>query len=207
MKKHHLNLFFCLLVSTILFSCAKKGDTGPAGATGPQGTTGPQGPQGVAGNANVVVDTFTLKNSDYVNDTYWFPISSSSAEGWSAKSYTRSNNKVTDAILKNGMVLVYIRIINSLTNEWTSLPLTFLENNSRNYSFNYAVGTALNKVKLYYYFVQTGSVAPPNIYNATVTDMQVKILIVSGTVASNARQSSVDLSNYQAVAAWLNLKD
>jgi hypothetical protein len=125
MRKFSL-LSLLLIASTfILINCTKEGPEGPAGATGaqgptgsagpagpagpggptgpagPTGPTGPQGPQGPAGTANVIYSTWGVSPNSLRDSTI-------DATLYNLTHFTAPS--LSNAILDNGVVLVYMRI-------------------------------------------------------------------------------------------------
>jgi hypothetical protein len=221
MKKFRFSIlvFICSCIIAMV-ACTKEGPTGPQGekgtngangATGPggpAGPTGPTGPKGADGNANVKVDTFTLKNAQWANGIYWFSTSSGSSQGQYSRFYVRNNTAITADVINKGMVLVYFNTINSITpNSWIAMPFTFLDNTAGTFTYNYAAITQLGKTTIHFYFARIGSNSvTPTISNYVMPDIQFKIIAVTGTLLLGARTANIDLNNYQAVAQWLGLE-
>lgn len=215
----NLTVLLCVCILAVA-SCTKEGPAGPQGtagangnngATGPQGPTGPKGPtgpQGPTGNANVKVDTFTLRNAQWLSSSiYWFAIGGSSSQGYVSRYHVRNIPSVNADILSKGMVLVYFTSSKSgEPNMWTPMPFSFLDNNTGAYTYNYAYATDIGKVTLYFFFARIGAASvAPSISTYPLPDVKVKIVVVTGQILAGARSANVDLKNYQAVANWLGL--
>ena len=133
MRKLRLLSLLLIAITFITVNCTKEGPEGPAGATGPQGptglagpagpagapgatgpagTTGATGPQGVPGTANVI-----YSNWHTIPDTW----RDSAVNGANMKVNHESVTSVTAAVVNNGAVLVYFRI---LANDNHPLPFT-----------------------------------------------------------------------------------
>lgn len=184
------------------------GATGPQGPAGPKGPTGPTGPQGPMGNANVKVDTFTVRSAQWLySSIYWFSTGGSTSQGYVTRYYARNIPSVNADILTKGMVLVYFTSASSYDPiVWSPMPFSFLDNNNGTFTYNYAYATAIGKVTLHFFFGKIGAAATtPTLATFPLPDTKVKIIVVSGQILAGARSANVDLNNYQAVANWLGL--
>lgn len=202
-------LLAILLVANLLIisACAKKGDPGPAGANGAQGPAGPVGPKG----PGAITGTFTLANADYTLDYWTISTGAGSAMGITARVVVKSLPGITADVFNTGTVLVYLKTpvnLNTTATVWTPLPYDIRGFNVGYYTaikFNYESG----KLRIYYMYVQTDSApaqAVPSISTAVIPSYDYKYVIIPGTAAARAG-SGVDLSDYQAVAQYYNLKD
>jgi hypothetical protein len=185
----------------------------PISLQGPQGPAGPQGPQGPTGNANVQVDTFTVKLSSQwlYNSQYSFETSPGSYTEYFTRYYDASFSAITTSIIETGMVMVYVNP-NPLANpnQWAPLTYRFLDGSG---DFYYVMGyqTYAGEVELDYFFEQIVSGATlPTLYSYTIPAYSFKIFAVSSTSVSNMKQAGVDLNNYNQVnrytGAWLSEK-
>jgi hypothetical protein len=197
------------VIGTFAAGCSK---SGPAGATGPSGATGPAGPQGSQGpegNANVLVDVFSLVNSQWTyNSQYYFETS----PGSYTEKFTRYNNvtdsAVTQDILNTGEVMVFF-VPNPIadTNQWAPLPYEFLDF-SGSFTYNIAFETMPYTVRLHYFFgVINNATAPPNLATCVIPTYKFKIVVISGTISTAMFQAGIDKSDYNAVSAYLGLSD
>ncbi len=111
MQKQRLFSSLVIIFATISILAAGCSKTGPAGATGPTGPAGPQGapgPQGPEGNANVLVDTFTLTNSQWAyNSQYYFETTPGSYTEYFTRYHDVTDSAVTQSILNTGEVMVF----------------------------------------------------------------------------------------------------
>jgi hypothetical protein len=170
-----------------------------------QGDTGPVGPRGQAGNANVMVDTFSLSNSDWLwNSSYWYSTGPGSATGWFTRYHDRvDSTMITQGILDSGMVLVYFTPYTDQPNQWVSLPFSF-PSFSNAYYTNYVYETFLGKVRLHIFFnLVDNSGTLPTLSTFQFATHKFKIVTVAGNLASRMVQTGIDRGNEQAVMRFL----
>lgn len=154
MKTIKRTVLLTLIASvSLLFSCAKDGKDGPPG------------PAGATGNANVKSQTFVVNTWD-----------------WSSNSVLLYDPNITQAIVDNGAVQVYLQ---GDPGVWIALPLSF---SGLEIVYDYQV----NFIRI------TASSQPP-------TQQTFKVV----AIASSARLANpnVDYTNYEEVKATFNLKD
>jgi hypothetical protein len=190
--------------STILFTgCSKS--TGPAGATGLQGATGAAGPTGPQGNANVMVDTFTLVSSQWLwNDNYILFTGGGSYTEWFTRYYKATFSAVTQGVLDSGMVMVYMTPNLTNNNQWSPVPYTFDTGDEYAYAFVYV--TSPGTVELEFYFADaTNTATPPTLSTFAMPSYKFKLVAVTGTIATSMQKSKIDHSNYAQVANFLGL--
>lgn len=167
-----------IILVCLIASCSKEGPMGPEG---PVGLVGPDGPPGKTGSIDVVTDTFTLSNADFINANYWFTGADNVAVGYPARAYHRSNTKITKDILDKGMVLAYFRARSAFNDPgWLPLPVTFVDIFGGNYIHNFTFNLQEGKASFYYYFSGLKATTPPNVYNYSMPQMKVKLVIVPG---------------------------
>ncbi|MBC8035081.1 MAG: hypothetical protein H7Y03_13090 [Chitinophagaceae bacterium] len=183
MKKLTFNLSWALVLGMLLFSACKgdDGGVGPAGPAGAAGTPGPSGSAGPAGTANVTYSA-------------WLDVTFDSLGFASIRA-----PKLTASILNQGDVKVYFNFNTSADPFIVPLPCSvtngalpnieitpFLSIDTIGLESNYLLSTATNpagaKIRQFRY-----------------------ILIPGGTAARKA--NDVDWKNYEAVKAYLGLKD
>ena len=207
-------LFSGLACLALIFAgCSKTGPAGPAGAQGSQGSTGaagpagPQGSQGPEGNANVRVDTFTLTNAQWAWNSQY---SLETAPGSYTEYFTRYHDvtlaSITQGIIDSGMVLAYF-VPNPLvnTNNWTPLPFQFLDG-SQNFFYDVVFQVSVGKVELGYFFQQINAAASlPTLSTYTIPSYTFKLVVISGSLATQMKQQSVDVGNYDQVSHFLNI--
>ena len=187
-----------IAASTLLFNgCSKS--TGPAGATG---ATGPAGPQG---NANVMVDSFSVTSSQWLwNDDYLLYTSGSSFTEWFTRYYKAAFSAVTQGVLDSGMVMVYMTPNIQDNNQWSPVPYTFDSGNG--YSYNFVYVTSPGTVELEFYFSdETTTATPPTLSTYAMATYTFKLVAVTGSIATSMEKSKIDHSNYAQVANFLGL--
>ena len=208
MQKTSARLFIVtatLLIVSIV-SC-KKGDTGPAGPAGPTGATGAPGPTGPQGNANVMVDTFTVKNADWLwNSAYILSTGTNAYTEYFTRYHDQAFTKITKDVLASGMVLVYFAPYTDSVNGWVPLPFTFLSFGSQ-YYVNIVFVPTTGSVRLHYFYTANGpaGTVPNNLSSAVIPSYRFKIVAVTGTVATGMQQHAVDVSNYNSLSKYLGL--
>jgi hypothetical protein len=170
--------------------------TGPAG---PQGPVGPQGPQG--GSINVMVDTFSVKGSDWLwNSQYIFETSAGSYTEYFTRYYVRTNKSITAGVLDTGLVVVYFTpsLINN-PYQWAPLPYQF--DSSFGYTDNYVYVTAVGQVTLHYFFIQTDPTATlPTLSTYVDETRRFKVVTITGRAYKAAVANHVNLNNYQEMS-------
>jgi hypothetical protein len=190
--------------SAILFSgCSKS--SGPAGATGATGATGPAGPTGPQGNANVVVDTFTLVSSQWLwNDNYILFTGGGSYTEWFTRYYKATFSAITQGVLDSGMVMVYMTPNMLNNNQWSPVPYTF--DTGDGYSYDFVYVTSPGTVELEFYFSdETNTATPPTLSTYVMASYTFKLVAVTGSIATSMQKSKIDHSNYAQVANFLGL--
>lgn len=180
-----------LCILSIATSCTK---TGPAGA---KGDTGPMG------NANVVVDTFTLVSADWKYNSAWIYSTANNAYTEYFTRYSdRSFSKITQGMLDTGMVMVYFTPNQTDATQWVPLPYSFLSFGSTFY-YNYAYETMPGKVRLHYWYTAASGTPPNTLSTDVIFTHRYKIVAVSGTISTALRRDHVDVGNYNALMDYL----
>jgi hypothetical protein len=165
-----------------------------------------RGPQGPEGNANVKVDTFTVKTADWsATHFYEFATGNGAALTYPTKSYDRNNSLITASQLSSGVVLVYFQSAPE-TNaaQWQPLPFSFNDVYG-GYAYNYAFETFVGKVRLHFYFTKI-TADPPAISTYNVPVHKFKIVVVAGTLLNSIRQNHIDVNNYKQVSGFLGIQ-
>ncbi|MBS1661753.1 MAG: hypothetical protein JST68_11970 [Bacteroidetes bacterium] len=141
------------------------------------------------GNANVMIDTFTIKKTDWVySAVYWFATSDGSSQGYVAKYFDHSQALITHDLLNTGMITVYGQTDAGLQpNTYTTLPYSFMENFSAAYSFNYTYTTTPGKIRLFFFFSKN-TAAAPTLSTYVPPPLKVKLAMVTGTIVAEAKQ-------------------
>lgn len=184
-----------LLVAITLFfaACTKEGPAGPAGAAGPAGPAGPvgaQGPKGDTGTANVIY-------SDWL-DVSFTADTAHNGNVIDTIDYSAVINapKLTDAILSNGAIKVYVNVGTAVSPAVAPLPLDAL-------LFQIIVSPIYQVGKI-------NLIASDDASTFTTTSNQKAwqyryILIPGGTPSS--RMANINWNDYNAVKAYLGLND
>jgi len=141
------------------------------------------------GNANVTVDTFTIKQTDWLySAVYWFDTSPGSSQGYVAKYYDHNQALLTPELINTGIVTVSgVTSLGLSPTTYTTLPFSFTENFSGNYSYNYAYNSTAGKLRVYFFFVKVNGVAP-TLMTYTPPPIRIKLAMVSGTVVQNVQR-------------------
>jgi hypothetical protein len=206
MQKQRLFGSFVIIFAAISILAAGCSKTGPAGATGPSGAAGPAGPQGPQGNANVLVDVFSLVNSQWTyNSQYSLETSSGSYTEYFTRYHDVTDSAVTQAILNTGEVMVFF-VPNPIvdTNQWAPLPYQFVDG-SNIFTYNIAFETMPYTVRLHYFFTQLQAGTIPNLSTFNIPTYKFKIVVISGTISTAMYKAGIDKSNYAAVSTYLGL--
>jgi hypothetical protein len=217
MKKLFYAASVLMLSSTIFIACkGDQGDVGPAGAAGTTGPAGPIGPTGPQGNANVVVDTFTISNSNWAwNSSYTFTTATGASTSWFTRFYERNYTGITQAILDKGVVLVYFTSNASNSNQWTPLNFSYLAFGSQ-FHYNLVYETLLGKVRLHYFFTPNGAsgTTPGNLSTFAIPNYKFKIIAIAGAIGGRftsgpAAGYTIEMLKslpYETVCQILNIK-
>ncbi|SDF51251.1 hypothetical protein SAMN05216464_11957 [Mucilaginibacter pineti] len=213
MKKQICNLVFILAMATFAASCGKDGAVGPQGDKGEQGVkgttgdTGVAGPKGATGNANVKIDTFTVKNEAWLyNSTYYVATAPNTSSGYFSRYYDRANTLLTQSFLNdNGIVMVYYQSTPGFyKDQWLPLPYSFY-NGIGKYALNFAYQTDVGKVRLHFFFSNAATTSPQlNTYN--IPTLRFKVVALTGTIVTGMKKSNINLNSYTDVSNYLNLK-
>jgi len=180
-RLHHV--FYYMLAIALTLTACKKGDPGPQGEKGDKGDTGGTGQTGSKGDPG----TANVLYSPWLDLTF-------TLDQTSNVFFTRiTEAKLTDNILSTGEVRVYVNLGTAASKTVSLLP--------------YVEGNAQIRP---YYFV--GSIElDANVNASTVTNStngnknrQYRYVIIPGGAAV---RRNVDWNNYEAVKAYLGLKD
>ncbi|SFW87973.1 collagen-like triple helix repeat-containing protein [Chitinophaga sancti] len=180
-----------LAIAMFMFSCSKDGSTGPKGDTGATGPAGPTGPKGDAGTANVIY-------SDWLTVAFKADTIHTSGGGIDTIGYFAdiAIPKLDAAIISSGEMKVYVNGKTAASPLVSPLPYYDVYTNL-NIHATFSVGG----VGLY----SNGDVST-YVDNTGAKRWQYRyVLIPGGTAARKA--TTVDLGDYNAVKAWLGLKD
>lgn len=194
--KNVLWIFGIVLLTIGIFSC--KGPEGPAGPMGVQGVQGIQGPEG---NANVFADTLTLISSDWLwAATYWFQYNDCCATGTASRYYDIEIPAITEDILFEGEVRIFMEHLNSFEDStWSSLPITFINN----YFTIYTYQVSEEQIRLYFFHSKNDpSATLPDLSTFEIPTRLFKWVVIEGNLVSQMNNSNVDLNNYNQIEAY-----
>ena len=173
-----------------------------------QGPAGPPGPAGPAGNANVKTDTFTVAAAAWGNPSgYMLETGSGGYTEYFMLTYVRNNNTITQSVLDNGMVLVFMKPSPQYNpNQWAPLPYSFPSFGTQYYT-NFVDITAPGQVTLGFFFskIDPSATLPAILSYVTKIDYAFKIVTVTGEAGTFMIQHHIDLNNYDQVSKVLGL--
>lgn len=185
-----------LLALTLFFAaCTKEGPAGPAGATGaagpagPTGPTGPQGPKGDTGTANVIYSGWL--------DVAFKPDTVQNGNVIDTVGYTAVINapKLTNTILSNGEIKVYLNAGTAASPAVVPLPLDF-----------FLFGMVLSPVYQVGRITLIGSDDASTFTTGGQKAWQYRYVLIPGGTPSG-RHATVNWNNYNEVKAYLGLTD
>lgn len=182
---------------------------GPKSGSGwgaPVNLRGPAGSQGPAGNANVIIDTFTVKTNDWrfrTDDGNYYLYTLGPTLYTYTKCFERYNSQLTPTLLNNGLVLVYFRP-DPYTNTLRWEPLPFLYHSG--YDYNWAYETFNGKMRLYFYFTSSSGITPPTLETYPIFTTDYKIVMIPQASKSAMQQNHINVNKYEEVSKFLNIK-
>jgi hypothetical protein len=150
-----------------------------------KGDTGPTGTPGEDGTANVIY-------SDWLS--FQVPSRDSTIDGTFQKVNHLTVPKLTDEILNKGAVQVYFRYGSTVT------PLPYTSNAGSKTNTIHFIPKAGTLVIARYTHDNTASVGLP-------TTLQFRYILIPGGVQTSGSAAKLDMGNYEAVKAALNLHD
>ena len=166
------------------------GPQGPQGPAGPAGPPGSQGPQGEPGTANVFYSNWAGFNTDNWSGLVAFLFQN-------RRIYTVSENRITDAILDRGAVMVYVKFANSSD---IVQPLPIYQSITQLKNQHMAHFIQQNRILITLYNddrSDPGTIGSINSYRY--------VIIPGGT--PTGRNAPVDLNDYEAVKTYYNIPD
>ncbi len=193
-----------LFTASVLFltSCSKKGPEGPQGTQGNAGAPGPVGSPGTKGDpgtANVIYSAWTA-----FNGANWQ--AAVNEYGKSVRYYPITATAITNDVLNNGVVLIYMRVTGNGIGP-TLLPQTF-------YGFtqfvNQYIGFNLSTSQIKIKFFNIDNNNDPGTFGSFV---EYRYVIIPGGVTTTTSASIKDQSqqpdckDYNAVKAYFNLPE
>jgi hypothetical protein len=165
-----------------------------------------QGPQGPMGNANVMVDTFSLVSSQYAwNSFYGFETASLASTSFLTRYHDCPFPAVTSGVLATGMVLAYFTSDGySYPDQWVPLPYSFPAFSDQ-YYYNFAYQTNVGTVRIQYFYSPNGAngTLPTTLSTDVIATHRFKLVAVSGQIADAMRQANVNLEDEAAVRRFL----
>ena len=174
-----------IIIALICFSCeGPEGPTGPQGQQGEAGAEGPQGPQGSpgeSGTANVIYSPWI--------DSDWTELD---AREWDM--LIEDSNISVEFSNAGGTVLVYRR--NGPVDDAWVFPLP----SGGVYEVGYAIDPANTRL---YLAVESSCCDIPSWFH----DVQFRYVLIPGGLLTDGMKTKLDLTNYEAVAAYYGLPD
>jgi hypothetical protein len=185
----------------VLFSCKKgddgaQGPAGPQGAQGPAGATGAQGPAGAtgatgatgaAGSANVISSSWLSVSMSDWKDTTMTNIPP-------AQRVIKSAPMLTQPILDNGVILVYIKSVQEAT--INQLPFTYSNASPRVHNYIPQLGGII----LYEYAIDgSGGVAS--------TDYQYRYILIPGGLNDGRMAKDWKKMSYKEICSALQIPE
>ncbi|HEX2630885.1 MAG TPA: hypothetical protein VHM26_17840 [Chitinophagaceae bacterium] len=194
MRKYSLLSLLLIAIAFIAIDCTREGPEGPVGPQGPQGpggtpgTPGAPGAPGAPGTANVIY-------SSWVTASTW---ADTTIGGTTSAIYRRTAAGVTQAVIDNGVVLVYAKLA-SANNSTVQLPYTVISATSNQF-YNLLYPGAVHVVN--------SNLNGSNLTGASVnTTHQFRYVIIPGGVAGGRMASTHNLQSmsYDQVCALYNI--
>lgn len=154
---------------------------GPAGSQGPQGEVGAPGPQGESGTANVIYSPWIDSDWTEEDQQYWGMV-------------IEDSNISVEFSNTGGTVLVYRRN-GSSDDAWVyQLP------SGNAYRVNYAIDPVNTSLLI---AVESTCCDIPSWFH----DVQLRYVLIPGGMLTNGLQAKLDVTDYEAVAAYYGLQD
>jgi hypothetical protein len=169
---------------------------------------GLQGEAGADGNANVIVDTFTVANEDwggrgdFSHIVEYGPQVGTSFPGMY---FTRYNTAINESVLDSGMVMVSYRSapdFDDAENRWTPMPMSF-QGPSLTYNLDFT--TNLNSIRLEFYltpsFAHTGWASQEDVDDVNLPTYKVKVVTISSSAVVQEILTAIKARKTGAVSA------
>ena len=166
-----------------------------------EGDAGPAGPPGEDGVANILSGTFTVAPTAYTNGFWHFPIAGGTQAN-PAKVATVPVPAITNEILTNGAVLVYLRTPSTpvgAPDHWTLLP--FHQGGfGGGYLVSIKAAVRAGEIRIGYAHETTGPTTAPDVYAVTLPAYEFRWVAIQGTVPGTL-STSVALAGPEALIA------
>jgi hypothetical protein len=213
-KNYCLILMTALMLSVGFTSCGKQGDPGPqgekgdTGAAGADGTNGTNGAKGTAGDPGATGDTGAKGATGTANVIYsdWItPPSYTMTTVFGLKHFDADITaaKITQAVLDNGVVLVFGKLngYNPViwpTDQVSEMPISvnYIEGTTT-YEDVLSANVVLGKITIDF-------VDNQNLYSGISNAHQFRYVIIPGGVHA---AGNINIHNYAQVKAAFHLKD
>ena len=166
-----------------------------------------QGPQGPEGNANVLVETFTLASSDF---SWRASFNRAISPTRYLTNFTRYHDcafpAVTSSILSSGMVLAFVQLSPTNVNQWDPMPYSVLDD-TWTFTYNWDFETNIGAVRLHFYFWPNGTDFShiPDMITYTIPTFSYKLVALSGETVNSMKQAHINMKDYNAVKKFVNL--
>ena len=200
MKKKSLSIagIFFLASTLIISSCSKTGPAGATGATGANGAAGATGATGTTGTANVIYSPWLNVTFQPAFDTVMYAIIPAP--------------KLTDSILNQGDIKVYVNLGSDSTNSELVSPLPL--NESFLFSTNTSVLTLVINPYFYADTIQLFSNYDASSYLSNgYNHFQYRYILIPGGItalpvsANGMKSNTINWNDYNQVKQYLGLKD
>lgn len=150
-------------------------------ALGTAACSGDTGPMGPAGNANVTSGTFTVAPSQYSNGFWFFSVDGGN-QGNPARIATIAVPELTEALVANGAVLVYLRVPAASTqpaSQWSLLP--FHQGGfGGGYLVSIKAAVDVGTIRIGYAHESTSGAAAPDVYQVPLPTYEFKWVAIAG---------------------------
>jgi hypothetical protein len=176
-----------LASAVLIYSCSKKGDTGPAGPAGPQGPAGTQGPKGDSTTANVTYSAWT--------DVAFSPVTIPDTVDPTKKDTLYFVGaivapKLTADVISKGQISTYLNFGTTASPDVVPLPFTDLIFTGWNIQVDYAVDS----------IYLTANVNASTYTNGGSKQAQYRYVIIPGT-----KPASVNTKDYNSVSSYFKM--
>ena len=151
-----------------------------------EGDAGPAGPLGEDGAANILSGTFTVAPSAYTNSFWHLPVAGGTQAN-PAKVATVAVPAISNEILTNGAVFVYLRVPSTpvgAADHWTLLP--FHQGGfGGGYLVSIKAAVRAGEIRIGYAHETTGPTTAPDVYAVALPAFEFRWVAIQGTVAGS----------------------